>query len=184
MTRPFFLSSLRRTFLNDRRGFSAIEMIVVVSVSIVLAAMALGWSAASRNQVALTVDRTHIIQLLQRAKSLSLSTFSSTSPACGYGLTFIGNSYNLIRYVDPVCTSGLGAGGSDEVVETAALSPGVQFTTGPNQVVRAIFIPPDPKVFLYQSSGAALTDGFIYLTIPGGTSTSTIHIGAGGAIEF
>lgn len=169
---------------SNSRGFTTLEMLVVILITLMMSAMAISWSSSSRDQVAILTERARIGQLLQRAKSLSLGTFVEASPACGYGVVFINNNYNLIRYRDPVCTSGLAAGGIDESLEGFKLSGGVTFDTGPNQMVRIVFLPPDPKVFMYDIAGNLLSEGAVYLSAPAASMTSTIHVGGRGAIEF
>ncbi|MBI3589201.1 MAG: prepilin-type N-terminal cleavage/methylation domain-containing protein [Candidatus Liptonbacteria bacterium] len=94
----------------DLNGFTLIEILVVVAVTFILAAIMFGFSQKSRLSVALSSERTKLSQVIERARSLALSGVavnpSDLEPPCAYGVHLVAawNSYSLFRYNPPAPT--------------------------------------------------------------------------------
>lgn len=86
------------------RGFTLIEILVVVAVSVIVMGSFIAYNSASRAQVALSVEQAKIAQLILRAKSLAISSYTqdlgSPNVRCGYGFSvnYPERSYSLNRY--------------------------------------------------------------------------------------
>lgn len=188
---------------GGRAAFTLLEMMVVVGVSISLAAVLLIYGSNAKEQSILSIEEAKIAQLVMRARSLAISTFNQTTPPppCGYGVR-IQPLLNPQRYVlfsydypgDPnklskcrTVTSVLGGGSGAvySVLETHRLDAPISFVL-PNPVdwMQAVFFkPPDPTVLLLP--GAAGNPPFkkIYLTGKSGGSR-TITVTNTGQIAF
>ena len=72
------------------KGFSLIEILVVVSIMALLSGFMIVYTRGSENQIKILKDKAVFIGALYRAKSLALRTFvSSDVKVCGYGLYVI-----------------------------------------------------------------------------------------------
>ncbi len=86
------------------KGFTLIEILVVVAVSVIVMGSFIAYNSVSRAQIALSVEQAKIAQLIFRAKSLTISSYTqdpgSPNVRCGYGVSvdYAGRSYSLNRY--------------------------------------------------------------------------------------
>lgn len=81
--------------VKDRWGFSLIEMLVVMSITLLLSAILIGYTRGAGRQLVLISGQAKIVNLISRTKSLSVATFLDeqglrTDPSapkiCGYGV--------------------------------------------------------------------------------------------------
>ncbi len=180
--------------LKAASGFTLVELLVTVGVTALLASYMVLYGSVSRQQVALSIETAKLAQVISRAKSLSISTFSG-GPAslCGYGVHFDYGSqqYSLGNYeLEPDCYSvyrgevpGLGA---YSPLETYNMTPEVSIrNASSNSMTDVIFIPPDPKVVTniegVVSSRAA---GAVYLRTADGLVQKIVNVNASGQITF
>ena len=93
-----FLKNLGRT--RPENGFTIIELMVVVGVTITLTSMALIFGNPSRQNLVLSVEQAKLSQVILRAKSLAISTYNQPPVPCGYGVAidYGSNSYSIFRY--------------------------------------------------------------------------------------
>ncbi len=170
---------------NKRQGFSLIEMLVVITVTVILSTMVITWSVKSRAQVAFLVERTKLGQLIERAKFLSLSTYVEAANSCGYGIRMTyPRTYALVRYTDTTCASA--STGTYTPIETFTLSQDLIFERGrANELQAVVFVPPDPRTMFQAAVGGPVpTQGIIYLATQDLSNQATITIGRNGAIDF
>ena len=73
--------------MRKNSGFTLIEMLIVVAISAMLAAIAIGYSGVERDQTALSVEVTEISQFILQARSLAIATYGN---AAGSGLRLRG----------------------------------------------------------------------------------------------
>ncbi len=169
-----------------RRGFSLIELIVVVGVTALLAGVLVSYNSQSRAQVALSVERAKISQVIGRARSLSISTYLQNPTNCGFGVTFdLGPSrtYGLIQFDNTTCSDL--TGGTITPRETFRLDPAVEFGAGANQIGLLVFVPPDPTLLMEDPAGSALSGiGKIYLAERGGANLVALDVGFAGQVSF
>lgn len=73
---------------TSKRGFTIIELLVVMAVMVILAAGLFGSQYAMREQVFIFQDQYQILSALNQAKNLTLGAFLRETDFCGYGLYF------------------------------------------------------------------------------------------------
>lgn len=184
------------------RGFTLIEILVVVAVSVIVTGSFIVYNSVSRAQVALSVEQAKIAQLILRAKSLTISSYTqdigSPNIRCGYGFSvdYAGRSYSLNRYdvssnaeCDAIYTNqvGSGFGNISEVVqlEKYFLDSNLNFQASgtSDELEDVLFIAPDPKTFLKVVGDNSFIRGTakIYLetkaTPPRGATVSVNSVG-------
>ncbi len=182
----------------SRAAFTLIEILIVVGITTVLASMILTYTSTSRDQVALYVEEAKLAQSISRAKSLAIATFNQPEIPCGYGmhLDYDAQTYTIFSYSAPQCVigntldlSGLDAedcqAGGACAITTEVLPPNVALTDGgDNPIQDVLFIPPDPKTWIWRLDDlATTTSGNAYLRTPGGTQ-AVIGVSQAGQITF
>jgi len=149
------------------RGFTLVEILVVVAVSAIVLGSFISYNSASRAQIALSVEQAKIAQLILRAKSLAISSYSSNpSGRCGYGFSvdygvnYAGRSYSLNRYdvsdntvCDAIYTGQSGYDFNNLILvqlEKYSLDSNLKFQASgeSDELEDVIFIAPEPKTFL------------------------------------
>lgn len=186
-------------------GFTLIEILVTLAISIFLSSIAITYSHVGQNDLNLALDATKIEQLIVTAKSLALSTYTGggLAGACAYGVTFdiVNGKYSLFAYKPggASCPSG-GAtklAGLDPTQKNAwaqsysyaswnvPLSPGIHFNTIAGGLKTVIFYPPRPMVLL-STDDATFVGGPLTLQIQtqGGTDTKTISVNSEGQVNY
>ncbi|MDP3052941.1 MAG: prepilin-type N-terminal cleavage/methylation domain-containing protein [bacterium] len=133
----------------DNKGFTIIEMLVVISIMVLLTSLLILYSRTGENQIILFRDQARLIAALNRAKSLSAQLFSAPEPPCSFGVHFsqAENNFLIFRDLAADCQNSdniyTGAG---ELFEKYQLSPQVKF--GDLTLTNIVFIPPDPKTLI------------------------------------
>ncbi len=94
------------TMQRSRRGFTLVEMLVVIGITTLFAAMAIGYSHVGENENALTVETAKVAELILQARELALDTYGGslvsggTQNACAFGVRFdyTNQTYSLFAY--------------------------------------------------------------------------------------
>lgn len=88
-----------------RKGYTLIELLIVLAISAMLVAIAVSYTGAARSQTALSVESAGIANTIFEAKNLSLATYGTLSEGnspkvCGYGVSvdYRNNTYSLFEY--------------------------------------------------------------------------------------
>lgn len=143
------------------RGFTLIEVLVVVAVTILLAGISLtGFGGGAKEITAVFIEGEKISELILRAKALAITTYNIPPIPCGFGVVFdysLGE-YSLVDYDvspdDPLCRNI--ANGIDRaklaVIETRRLPENVLIHPTASTLEVVMFLPPDPKTYLYRRS--------------------------------
>lgn len=180
-------SACKSAFLDPRvdqrqRGFSLMEMIVVIGITILFLSMMLVFTRTGAKQIILFREQAKFIAEIERAKTNTLQRLQGAQRICGYGISFTGaTSYVLFRALPDSanqCTN-FSYAGSGEDVETFTFDPQIQVTRV-NNLRDILFIPPEPRVAfdgLISAGGSAI----IQLGIAGGNKV-TITVNSGGQI--
>jgi hypothetical protein len=165
---------------------------VVVTVTALLAGVVLLYSSSTRTQIALSTEKVKLTQVVLRAKSLAISTYSDESVPCGFGLAIdpAARTYSLVRY----------AAGNCSVLTSVDVTPGNivpvsnSTYTLPNTLTfdassplrYVLFIPPDPRVLLADDSGTLLsgTTGSVTLKSTDKNYQATISFNTAGQVTF
>ncbi|MBI2623741.1 MAG: type II secretion system protein [Candidatus Liptonbacteria bacterium] len=161
--------SFWRVSLITRGGFTLVELLVVVSITLMLSAYAVTYSRDSKARTTLTVEEAKAGLFIQRAKSLALATRlrSNLERPCGYGVEvdYTENTLKLFTYSgdeDPrngneCVTIGTAAHSSrlgKDIVETIGFSKGIKLYATPPPTSRlsleqVFFKAPDPITFIW-----------------------------------
>lgn len=191
-----------------RSGFTLVEILVVIAISVLLSGLAIGYSNISRNEITLTVESAKIAQFILQAKQLAIATHAGDSgngsPVyCGYGVVFntltSPQTYSIFAYspvsspvrcpAPPVTNIPV-----DQMKEYSrdvwriAVSPGVVLQTQQSDVLSAVlFYPPVPTTYL-SSDGVNFpfpaSTHKVYLTTADGKGSATISVNAGGQVNY
>src|SRR4051812_45988820 len=89
-----------------KKGFTLVEVMVVVGVTAMLAGVILVYNSSTRSQILLSTEKVKLTQVVLRAKSLAISTYSDETLSCGYGIAIdpSARTYTLVRYSFGDCT--------------------------------------------------------------------------------
>lgn len=196
-----------------RKGFTLIEILVVVAISAMVSVIALSYTTIARNQVALSVETAKVAQSILRAKNLAVATYNTSPGTCGYGVTINipGNTYSIFAYDPatstygpiPPCpsiasTTAAGVTSTEEVfypdLQSAwqvSLANGVYLKSGGANadLVTVIFYPPAPTTLL-SGDGATLNPPAtasalnVYLSTVDGSANSVITVNPAGQVTF
>lgn len=165
---------------KERGGFTLIEILVVLMITALLSGVVVFYGTNARSRNALIVEGSKVAQLLLRAKSLAISTYNIPPIPCGYGVFFdhFNNRYSLISYLeiagaadDPRCKTIKDADLDESAItffenSTFALSPGVIYYGDTYEASYILFVPPEPKTYIYlldivnpSNAGKPITSG-------------------------
>jgi len=150
------------------RGFTLIEVLIVLAISVLLTSVVLTYSASGRDQVYLGIQKAQLAQVISKAKSLAISTYNQPDVPCGYGVWFDYQSrrYEIFRYKISPCSDirnlGIainGAGYDSESKNQYLLPLNVNFGDGADRLDIVFFLPPDTKTFIWQLDNIKDTGG-------------------------
>lgn len=131
------------------KGFTVIEMLVVISIIALLSSILIIYSRAGENQMILFRDQARLITALNRAKSLSVQMFNAPQPPCAFGVYFsqAGNTFLIFRDLALDCRNADHIyTGTEELFESYQLSSKIKFKE--LTLTNVVFIPPDPKTLI------------------------------------
>jgi prepilin-type N-terminal cleavage/methylation domain-containing protein len=89
---------------KNRKGFTLIEILIVLAITAVLSSLAIVYSHVGQNQISLSIEESKIAQLILQAKELSIATYGSNNATCAYGVAFnyaptaASSTYSLFAY--------------------------------------------------------------------------------------
>lgn len=199
-----FRDSSRRGFTRllkneGRRGFTLLEILVVLAVTTFLTGMVLTYGARSRNQTSLYVEQAKLAQIILRAKSLSVATYNNPNIPCGYGVSvdYDANSYELFSY-HPTSCFGLDIKNAGivkdtlnryEVLENYTLASGVKlnrnFVDSNATLSIVFFLPPNPETYIWaEDFGFTSNPAIINVGAADGSLYMPIQVTAGGQVGY
>ncbi len=188
-----------------RHGFTLIEILIVLAISVMLTGIAITYSSIGRQQVALTVAQSQVAQVILRAKDLAVATYSEVPGECGYGAYFDvpDNTYSIFAFV-PGGGCGSVASTTANGIQTNEIVPAgneawnvslgtnvrLASTTNNNQLLLVMFYPPQPDVFMVLADATSTflqpdsTSSKVYLTTADGSASTSITVDAQGGVTF
>ncbi|KKU19686.1 MAG: hypothetical protein UX31_C0019G0013 [Candidatus Nomurabacteria bacterium GW2011_GWA1_46_11] len=147
------------SFRRNRKGFTLIEIVVVMGVVAVLSSLMLGYSQRNSKQVLLATSQAKLASIFARAKFLSIQSFFYSGPRneiiCGHGVGIDTDTKKIFIFQDIIdegpCSKDLDDYELDagdkilggELNQLNLADKGVNITTDSEYV---IFIPPEPVV--------------------------------------
>lgn len=186
--------NFKKCFLSQS-GFTLIEVLVVLTITIMLSAFLIVYGSGSRQQISLSVEAAKITQVIMRAKSLAVSTFNSPVLPCGYGVHFdySTGAYNIFQYQETSTScAGLNPGflmssfPPRQIIQQFQVDPNVRLIAGSKQVEDILFIPPNPRVIIWDGGSylAASDDGLIRIGAKTGTGEIDVRVDVAGQVTF
>ena len=137
------------------KGFTLIEMIVVIGISMILTAVLVVYSRSGERQIVLYTDQSRVVGILNRVKSLTLQTYKTEKNTCAFGVHFEA-PHKFIIFQD-ISASGDCDGsdnnleyddGPDEKIEEFSLDNRLRFIGLTDGVHDIIFVPPYLEVIM------------------------------------
>lgn len=185
--------------IRTRSGFTLIELLVVLGILSILSGSLILYNHTTRQQVALYTEEAKLVQIISRAKSLSLSTYreSSSAQVCGYGVhvDYGRMTYALFSYDRGRCPvqckniSAIDYGSCGNEMVSYPLSRELTLLASPPaggfRIDDVLFVPPDPTTLI--NSGGVLIQsgsGVIVLQTQNGSALSTITVNSNGQVTF
>lgn len=172
--------------MDRRKGFTFIEIIVVVSVMTLLTSFLLLSSKQSREQTTLNTEAFKFLQILFKAKNdtIAVLTDATGQAPCGYGVRInydYPQSYEMFKY-DPPQGTACDPTASGWLTTDYKKVPNMTFTpTAPiilngglgDSIEMVLFMPPNPDVYIWFKGNAVPsinTAGKVHFKIPDGRS--------------
>lgn len=184
---------------QHRRGFTLLEILVVLGVTTLLTGMVLTYGSRGRNQTTLYVEQIKLAQVILRAKALSVATYNRPDIPCGYGVNidYNQNSYELFSYKPTDCFSIKAAGIVDDplnkyvVIDRFALPTGVKLVKNASNdptattLATVFFLPPNPETFIWLDGGVFSNNpAIVGVGAVDGSLTMPIQVTAGGQVGY
>jgi len=163
------------------KGFTIIEMLVVISIMVLISSFLILYSRTGENQIVLFRDQSRVIVALNRAKSLSIQFFNTSQPVCAFGVHFsqAENSFLIFRDLASNCANADYAYTEpSELFEKFQLSSKIKF--GALGLADVVFIPPDPKTLI--DNDLNKTEAVIDLQSLDGSSSLKVKVNNAGQI--
>ena len=155
---------------EKEQGFTLLELLVVMSITVALAAMVLGYSRESSNQLALASTESKILSLINRAKFLSIETYfgggrSGDQRICAYGVKVDTFKREMFIFQDLSSTGNCPGDSDGSYTESYSKNQderlygelnevkleNTALTFGETDLEEVIFIPPDPQTKINNS---------------------------------
>jgi Tfp pilus assembly major pilin PilA len=176
-----------------RTGYTLIEIVIVIGITLVLAGITLSYTATTKQYVSISVETAHVAQYLARAKSEALASYAQAGAACGYGI-FIANATDMERFAYNDATNCSSTGMSvasitnaanRTLLETSKIGSGITLDTSNGVVQAVVFVPPDPTTYYVVRGSGALNPGANgIIRLLGSSASADVRITGAGQITF
>jgi len=186
--------------IKKNNGFTVIELIVTFSVISILASYMILYNKTNQAQIILLLEQAKIVDALNNAKSLTLSTYIENNSSCGYGvyINYSNNSYEIFKYGQPPQTDCKAISSFNSIllnkttIKKMTLPSEIIFnSSGRNKLDALFFIPPNPQILLWRDNSSIPInendpnyEAYIYLRTKDNTLSKTIKVNIAGQISF
>ena len=193
----------------NRKGFTIVEMLIVLAITALLSTLAIVYTHVGQNQISLSIEESKVAQLILQARELSIATYSTNAATCAYGVSFnyAAQTYSLFAYNSAVNTGGRFICPS-LASTTAAIAAGSMakygggswqvhpangvvlkdFGAGSSTIDDILFYPPDPFTLISTDGGSTFQSptptAYIYLGTADGATTRIITINPAGQVSL
>ena len=135
--------------MKKQSGFTLVEVLVVISITVLLSAVLIVYNRSGESQIVLLKEQAKIIGILLRAKNLALQIYSPDGGGvvCGYGVHFdvAKNEFLIFKDSADLCSSSDNKySGPNEDFEKHKIDSRLKFLS--LELADLLFIPPDPVV--------------------------------------
>jgi prepilin-type N-terminal cleavage/methylation domain-containing protein len=170
-----------------KRGFTTIEMIIVMAIIAILLSVLVSYSRSGEKQIILFKEQTQIISILTRTKSLSLATYGAANVPCGYGVHFdqASKAYWMFKDLSVPAVGGdcstadnIYSGAAEDIGEKFKLSDQIEFNMITSNDI--LFIPPSPLIII--GGNSAINELLIEVNIVGAGDSIGIKASKSGQI--
>lgn len=163
---------------NSGQGFTVIEMVVAITITVLIASLVIGNVSISRFQLALIRSANRLALDLHRVESDSLASreFKTSGVPNAWGMHFYGPGSTRYTVFADLDSDNMRALDGSEDLEESNFEPGVLITS--SNITDVVFVPPDPTI----TFTPAMTSGSLVLSAVVGTLSRTITINKFGAI--
>ena len=168
-----------------RKGFSLLEMLVVMSVLIVLTSTLLLYNRTGERQLIILREKARLLGAIVQAKAYAVNTLVDAAPACGYGVHIdpAAGTYFLYRDRAINCRTSdhIYGAASDEIVRGSENTLAIGFAFGDHTLSDIVFVPPDPSVYL--NGGSVIRESVIMIRSADGSAQGIVTITDAGQIS-
>jgi len=172
----------KQEYISQQFGFTMMELLVVMFVISLLAALSLAGYHNGQKRYALSQDGQRLMASLRKAQNMSMSGIDISGQYYGYGVYVEKNDTSYIIYADENNNSSFQP--SDTVIETINLSDKIEIQNVsplPNKV-DIFFSPPNPITYINGNDAVGVL-GTITLGIEDTSLTKIITVTTAGLIE-
>jgi type II secretory pathway pseudopilin PulG len=185
--------------IKNNKGFTIIELMITFAIIIILSSYIILSNKTNRSQIILSLEQAKIVDALNTAKSLTLSTYIEGNSSCGYGIyiNYSNNSYEIFKYGQPPNCGAIASSSINSTdpsytqIKTINLPKEVVFDNLKNKLDVIFFIPPDPKTLIWSdgsyfpiSENSSNYEANIYLKTKDGSMSKTIKVNIISQISF
>ncbi|MCS6789117.1 MAG: prepilin-type N-terminal cleavage/methylation domain-containing protein [Patescibacteria group bacterium] len=195
---------MKKKLKINNKGFTIVELIVVFAITTALASFLIIYNKANNNQILLSLETAKLVDLINKAKSLSISTYTGKGLTCGYGIyiDYGTNNYTLFKYGSPASSNECNNIQSLNInniltnqtyyeLEKNYLPQNHKFEQNNDFLNMIFFIPPDPRVLIWKNNNALPKtendpdyESNIYLSTKDNSFKKIINLNVAGQISF
>lgn len=187
--RPFLSLYSKFSILNSS-GFTILELLVVVGLSMFLMGTTIAYNRSLERHLILFQEQARVVGVIQKAKSLTLGAYGVVGQViCGYGVAFsLDGNMRLFRDLPsgPDCSTAngifAGAGTSEEIEVVKVDTVAVRFR--PLPLSQIFFVPPQPRVTILDPVGTSIPDALIEIETIDGVGVSGVRLNDLGQIAM